>query len=140
MPLPRTSELRAHVSGEVGVVYPHASDPAGTITIILPEGYPDPLPYHWRANHSETFRVSGGRAEVEVDGVVKIIGPDNDPVQIPAGCVYKIRRADWRAQKKDEKDKGRVMIQFREEPGKRTVTLSSIIIIIIKVWRANEPN
>ncbi|KAJ9662155.1 hypothetical protein H2198_001506 [Neophaeococcomyces mojaviensis] len=93
------------------------SDPArpGLTRITLPANSTWTPGPHWHERHTEFFKVIRGKVIIKLDGLVKVIGPEDGTQRVDRFVVHEFMRAD-RNQPEDKKDAGDVITEEWTDP------------------------
>ncbi|KAK5946121.1 hypothetical protein PMZ80_000261 [Knufia obscura] len=98
-------------------VFRFDTDPSrpGMTQITLPEKSTWTPGLHWHEQHIEYFKVVKGRVLIRLDGVLKLVTPDDGPQRVDRFVVHEFMRADY-SKPVDEKDPGEVVTEEWTDP------------------------
>lgn len=98
-------------------IFKFDADPSrpGMTQITLPERSTWTPGLHWHEQHVEHFKVVKGRVLISLDGVVKLVTPDDGPQRVERSVIHEFMRADH-SKVASEKDSGDVITEEWTDP------------------------
>lgn len=98
-------------------IFKFDADPSrhGMTQITLPERSTWTPGLHWHEQHIEYFKVLKGQVLIRLDGVSKLVTPEDGPQRVDRFVVHEFMRAD-RSKQDAEKDPGEVVTEEWTDP------------------------
>lgn len=103
----------------------------GVTQITLPEKSTWTPGPHWHESYIEYFKVLKGRVLVKLDGVSRIVIPEDGPIKVDKFVVHEFMRTD-RDRPDDEKDDGEVITEEWTDPadGQKHIFFRNVFSIL----------